>query len=43
MEGRRDLLGKLFTKLNAPLVEGVDAPDAALDEDDVLIECNELA
>ena len=30
-------------ELDAPLVEGVDAPDGALDEDGVLVERDELA
>ena len=43
VEGRGDLLCKLLAKLDAPLVERVDAPDRALGERDVLIEGNELA
>src|SRR5690606_20457498 len=35
--------GHLLAQLDAPLVEGVDAPDGALDEDDVLVEGDELA
>lgn len=37
VEGRRDLLGKLLAKLDAPLVVGVDPLYAALDEGDVLV------
>lgn len=43
MEGRGDLLGKLLTQLDAPLVVGVDAPDRALDKRDVLVQGDELA
>ncbi len=42
MERRGDLLGKLLAKLNAPLIVGVDAPNGALDERDVLVHGDEL-
>ena len=35
--------GQLLAELDAPLVEGVDAPDRALREDLVLVERDELA
>ena len=43
MECRRNLLGELLAKLDAPLIVGVNAPDRALNERDVLIERDELA
>ena len=43
VEGGRDLLGELLAQLDAPLVVAVEPPDRALDEGDVLIECDELA
>jgi hypothetical protein len=33
------LSSKLFAKLNAPLIKGVDAPDEALYSSSVLIQC----
>src|SRR3984885_8833806 len=38
-----DAHGEDFAELDTPLVEGVDLPDCSLDEDTVLVECNELA
>src|SRR5437879_6688341 len=39
---RRKLLGESLAELDAPLIEGIDAPDDALREDDVLVERDEL-
>ena len=38
-----DTLGKLFAKLNAPLVEGVDIPDHSLGKYAVFIESNQCS
>ena len=42
-DGRGDLLGKLLAELDAPLVVGVEAPDGAFNEGDVLVQGDELA
>src|SRR5437763_17215076 len=39
---RRKLLGEPLAELNAPLIEGIDAPDDALREHAVLVERDEL-
>src|SRR3546814_9416359 len=43
LQQRQQLAGELLAELDAPLVEGVDAPDAALHEDLVLVEGDEAA
>src|SRR5690348_10477395 len=43
LELRDDALCQHLAQLNAPLVEGVDPPDRALDKDAVLVERHELA
>src|SRR5262245_52549439 len=40
---RDDTLGQGLAKLDAPLVEGVDAPDGALGEHAVFVECDQRA
>jgi len=40
---RKDFAGKLFTKLNTPLVKAVNVPDDALGKDLVLIHGNQRA
>src|SRR5713226_8827812 len=42
-EFQNDALGQHLAQLDAPLVEGVDAPDGALGENAVLVESDELA
>src|SRR5213079_2311428 len=42
-EGGLHALGEDLAELDAPLVEGVDVPDGALDEDLLLVEGDELA
>ena len=41
MESDGDLASELLTKLDAPLIKGVNAPHRALDEHDVLVERHE--
>lgn len=38
-----NIFGEDFAEFDAPLVEGIDVPNGALDEDLVLVEGNELA
>ena len=38
----RELGGKSLSKLDTPLIEGIDAPDDALYEDLMLVKCDEL-
>jgi hypothetical protein len=40
---RYDALRERFAEFNAPLVEGVDAPDSALRENDVFVKGDQLA
>src|SRR6218665_1980054 len=42
LDRRGDLHRELLAELHAPLVEGVDAPDRALRERDVLVERDQL-
>src|SRR6218665_2934905 len=42
LDSRGDLHRELLAELHAPLVEGVDAPDRALRERDVLVERDQL-
>ena len=42
MERRGDLLSELLAELDSPLIVGVDAPNGALDERDVLVHGDEL-
>src|SRR5262249_47044008 len=43
LELGNDALSQRLPQLHPPLVEGVDAPDGALGEHGVLIECDQLA
>src|SRR2546430_4836864 len=40
---RNDAVGQYLSQLDAPLVERIDMPDRTLNEDLVLIECDQLA
>src|SRR3989440_12289940 len=40
---RNDAVGQYLSQLDAPLVERIDMPDRSLNEDLVLIECDQLA
>src|SRR3954454_13753028 len=42
LDGGSDLHGQLLAELNAPLVKRVDAPDRALRERDVFVQCDQL-
>src|SRR5207244_13071335 len=40
---RNDAVGQYLSQFDAPLVERIDMPDRTLNEDLVLIECDQLA
>ncbi len=40
-EFRQDLFRQLLSQLHTPLIEGIDIPDHALDEDLVLVQCDQ--